>query len=62
MADELAALSPGRDILRGERQQPGRAGLRPYLDAVGGSAVSGRTYAATGTTFDRMAAASAWAT
>jgi zinc/manganese transport system substrate-binding protein len=58
LADELATLSPdAADVFRANATT-WQAGLRPYLDAVLalGSTASGRTYAATETVFDRMAA------
>jgi len=59
LADELAELSPDAVDVFEANAATWQAGLRPYLDAVLalGSTVSGRTYATTGTTFDRMAAA-----
>jgi zinc/manganese transport system substrate-binding protein len=58
LADELAKVSPDAVDVFEANAATWQAGLRPYLDAVLmlGSTVSGRTYAATGTTFDRMAA------
>jgi zinc/manganese transport system substrate-binding protein len=58
LADELAELSPDAVDVFEANAATWQAGLRPYLDAVQalGATVSGRTYAATGTTFDRMAA------
>ncbi len=59
LAEELAEVSPDAVDVFEANAATWQAGLRPYLDAVLalGSTVSGRTYAATGTTFDRMAAA-----
>lgn len=59
LADELAEVSPDAVDVFEANAATWQAGLRPYLDAVLalGSTVSGRTYAATGTTFDRMAGA-----
>ena len=59
LADELARLSPDAADYFEEQAAAWQAGLRRYIDAVLalGSAVSGRTYAATETVFDRMAAA-----
>ena len=59
LADELAEVSPDAVDVFQANAATWQAALRPYLDAVLalGSTVSGRTYAATGTTFDRMAAA-----
>jgi zinc/manganese transport system substrate-binding protein len=58
LADELARLSPDAADVFEANAATWQAGLRPYLDAVRalGSSVSGRTYAATGPVFDRMAA------
>jgi zinc/manganese transport system substrate-binding protein len=58
LADSLGRLSPDAVDVFEANAATWQAGLRPYLDAVQalGSTVSGRTYAATGTTFDRMAA------
>jgi zinc/manganese transport system substrate-binding protein len=58
LADELAELSPdAADVFRANAAT-WQADLRGYLDAVLalGSTASGRTYAATETVFDRMAA------
>jgi len=59
LADELAQLSPDAAGYFEQQAATWQAGLRRYLDAVLalGSSVSGRTYAATETVFDRMAAA-----
>jgi zinc/manganese transport system substrate-binding protein len=59
LADELARLSPDAADYFAEQAAAWQAGLRRYIDAVLalGSTVSGRTYAATETVFDRMAAA-----
>jgi zinc/manganese transport system substrate-binding protein len=58
LADELAALSPDAADVFEANAATWQAGLRPYLDAVLalGSSASGRTYAATESAFDRMAA------
>jgi zinc/manganese transport system substrate-binding protein len=58
LADSLGRLSPDAVDVFEANAATWQAGLRPYLDAVQalGATVSGRTYAATGTTFDRMAA------
>lgn len=58
VADQLSALSPDAAGYFEERAAAWQADLRRYTDAVTalGSAVSGRTYAATETVFDRMAA------
>ena len=59
LADELAELSPDAAAYFEEQSAAWQADLRRYIDAVLalGSTVSGRTYAATETVFDRMAAA-----
>lgn len=60
IADRLAELSPDAADYFGERRAAWSQGdLRRYLDAVLAlrSAVTGRTYAATESVFDRMAAA-----
>jgi len=59
LAAELAELSPDAADFFQERAATWQAGLRRYIDAVLalGSTISGRTYAATETVFDRMAAA-----
>jgi zinc/manganese transport system substrate-binding protein len=59
LADDLAELSPDAAAFFEERAAAWQTGLRRYLDAVLalGSTVSGRTYAATETVFDRMATA-----
>ena len=59
LADALARLSPDAADYFEEQAAAWQAGLRRYIDAVLalGSSVSGRTYAATETVFDRMAAA-----
>ena len=59
LADELAELSPDAAAYFEEQAAAWQADLRRYIDAVLalGSTVSGRTYAATETVFDRMAAA-----
>ncbi len=59
LADALARLSPDAADYFQEQAVAWQAGLRRYIDAVLalGSSVSGRTYAATETVFDRMAAA-----
>ena len=59
LADELAQLSPDAAGYFEEQAATWQAGLRRYVDAVLalGSTISGRTYAATETVFDRMAAA-----
>ena len=58
LADDLAELSPDAAEVFEANAATWQADLRPYLDAVLalGSTVSGRTYAATETVFDRMAA------
>jgi zinc/manganese transport system substrate-binding protein len=58
LADELAEISPDAADVFEANAATWQADLRPYLDAVLalGSTVSGRTYAATETVFDRMAA------
>jgi zinc/manganese transport system substrate-binding protein len=58
LADELGDLSPDAAAVFEANAATWQADLRPYLDAVMalGSTVSGRTYAATETVFDRMAA------
>jgi zinc/manganese transport system substrate-binding protein len=59
LAGELAELSPDAASYFEERAAAWQANLRRYLDAdlALGSLVSGSTYAATETVFDRMAAA-----
>jgi zinc/manganese transport system substrate-binding protein len=59
LADELGRLSPDAADYFAEQAATWQAGLRRYIDAVLalGSTVSGRTYAATETVFDRMAGA-----
>jgi zinc/manganese transport system substrate-binding protein len=58
LADELGQLSPDAADVFEANAATWQADLRQYLDAVLalGSAVSGRTYAATEPVFDRMAA------
>jgi zinc/manganese transport system substrate-binding protein len=58
LADALAHLSPDAADVFEANAAIWQAGLRPYLDAVLGlgSTAGGRTYAATGPVFDRMAA------
>jgi zinc/manganese transport system substrate-binding protein len=59
LADALAEISPDAADHFQERAAAWQADLRPYLDAVLAlaSTSGGRTYAATETVFDRMAAA-----
>ena len=59
VADALAALSPDATTYLQQRAAAWQADLRRYTDAVVAlsSTASGRTYAATETVFDRMAAA-----